>query len=195
MQSEGFDVQACLAQVRQGDQEAACRLLSHLHPLVLKLVRAHRPRRTGEEDLVQTVFMKVFAKLGQYRGQVPLEHWVSRVAVNTCLSQLQHERIRPELRLADLTEDEEDVVQNLAASAEELPSDQGLAARELVAKLLLRLDAKDRLVVTLLHLEGRSVREVSEATGWSPAVVKVRAFRARRRLRGYLNLLMDEESL
>jgi len=63
-----------------------------LYPLVLKLVRAHLPRRAAEEDLVQTVFMKVFAKLDDYAGAVPLEHWVSRIAVNTCINQLRAER-------------------------------------------------------------------------------------------------------
>ena len=73
MAEPGLDVAACVERVRQRDEDAARRLLEHLHPLVLKLVRAHRPRRTSEEDLAQMVFVKVFVKLDQYSGRVPLE--------------------------------------------------------------------------------------------------------------------------
>jgi RNA polymerase sigma factor (sigma-70 family) len=185
-----LDVRACVESVRQGDEDAARSLMEHLYPLVLKLVRAHLPRRSSEEDLVQTVFMKVFTKLEQFSGTVPLEHWVSRIAVNTCFNQLQRERVRPELRLADLTEEEEQVVHSLAATQEDLPAGSSLASRELVEKLLVRLKPQDRLVITLLHLEGRSVEETRKATGWSATMVKVRAFRARHKLRKHLEALL-----
>lgn len=188
----GLDIPACVARVRNGDDEAARELLQHLYPLVLSIVRGHLPRRTGEEDLAQTIFMKVFAKLDQFSGTVPLEHWVSRIAVNTCLNALQAEKIRPELRWADLSEDEEHVIQNLASTTQELDPDQGFAAREVVDKLLERLAPADRLVLQLLHLEGRSVEEVRERTGWGTSMIKVRAFRARRKLKKHLTALMKE---
>src|SRR5438477_12602094 len=84
------------------DDEAARALVRQLYPLVAKIVRAHRPRRTAEEDLCQMIFIKVFQKLSQFSGKVPLEHWVSRIADNTCLNQIESEKIRPELRHADL---------------------------------------------------------------------------------------------
>ena len=188
----GLDVVACVARVRAGDEDAARELLAHLTPLVLKIVRSHLPRRTSEEDLVQAVFVKVFTKLDQFGGAVPLAHWVSRIAVNTCLNQLAHEKIRPELRHADLSEDEEAVIQNLAADTGELPAEQSLASRELVEKMLAKLNPADRLVITLLHLEGRSVEEVRTVTGWSGPLVKVRAFRARQKMKQHLAQLLKE---
>src|SRR5579862_7234247 len=124
-----LDVAACVKRVRQHDEEAARLLLHHLYPFVIKLVRAHLPRRTSEEDLAQTVFMKIFASLDQYSGAVPLEHWVSRIAINTCLNQLKSEKVRPEWRRADLSEEQSQVLDNLATTPEELRPDQALAAR------------------------------------------------------------------
>src|SRR6266498_4071710 len=106
----GLDMAACLERVRQSDEEAARTLVCELYPLVMKIVRSHLPRRTDEEDLAQMVFAKIFAHLEQYSGAVPFEHWVSRVAVNTCLNQLRSERCRPELRWADLNEAEAQVM-------------------------------------------------------------------------------------
>lgn len=191
-QEETLDLLECARRAREGDEAAACLFVEQLHPMVLRLVRSNLPRRMDEEDLVQTVFMKVFSKLDQYSGLVPLEHWVSRIAVNACLSQIAREKVRPELRLADLTESEESAVMALAVSARELPVAYAVASSELVAKMLEALSAEDRLVVTLLHLEGRSVAEVCERTGWNRAVVKIRAFRARAKLRKLLRRLLAE---
>ena len=192
MDAENLDANACVARVRQGDESAARELLARLHPLVLKLVRAHRPRRTDEEDLVQIVFMKVFTKLDQFSGAVPLEHWVSRIAVNSCLKAMRYERVRPEIRLSDLTEEEEQVVQRLASTQDDLPESVDAMSRELLDRLLGMLNAEDRLVVTLLNLEQKTVAEVRQVTGWSTPLVKVRAFRARQKMKRLLEQLMNE---
>ena len=175
-----------VARVRARDEDAARALMDRLHPLVLKVVRGHLPWRTSEEDLVQTVFMKVFTNIEQFEGRVPIEHWVSRIAVNTCLSAIKAEKSRPELRWADLSEEAQAVVESLASDRMEGGENGGAAARELVNDLLGRLNPADRLVVTLLHLEEKSVAEVRARTGWSTALVKVRAFRARKKLQKIL---------
>jgi RNA polymerase sigma-70 factor (ECF subfamily) len=172
-----------ISRIQQGDEEAARDLFRRLYPTVISIVRGHRPKRTLEEDLTQAVFAKIFAKLGQFSGLVPLEHWVSRIAVNTCINQLKHEKVRPELRMSDLSEEQEAVVQQLAVSEGDLPDCQSTGAKELVAELLSRLRPEERLVLTLLHLEERSAEEISRRTGWSISCVKVRAFRARAKMR------------
>src|ERR671923_2347525 len=98
------------AALRHND-EAARELVRRLYSLVAKVVRAHRPKRTSEEDLCQMIFIRVFQKLSQFSGKVPLEHWVSRIAVNTCLSQIESEKVRPELRYADLTAEQQAVIE------------------------------------------------------------------------------------
>jgi len=177
------------------DDEAARELVRRLYPLVAKMVRAHRPRRTSEEDLCQMIFIKVFQKLSQFSGKVPLEHWVSRVAVNTCLNQIAAEKVRPELRHADLSEEEQAVVENLAASSDELSPDQRVASRQLVEHLLDLLKPVERLVIDLLYLQGRSVEEIRKITGWSTSLIKVRAFRARQKMKNQLATISARENL
>jgi RNA polymerase sigma factor (sigma-70 family) len=172
-----------LARVQAGDDDAARELVVRLYPTIIRSVRAHRPRRTSEEDLVQTIFIRVFTRLHQFLGQVPIEHWVSRIAVNTCLNQLKHEIIRPELRMSDLREEEEAVVRQLACTTDDLPQEKCAAAREVLDQLMARLRPDERLVITLLHLEERSSEEISQMTGWSVAKVKVKAFRSRQKMR------------
>jgi RNA polymerase sigma factor (sigma-70 family) len=186
------DPDALVQAALRHDDEAARQLVRRLYPLVTKMVRSHRPRRTSEEDLCQMIFIKVFQKLSQFSGKVPLEHWVSRIAVNTCLTQIESERVRPELRHADLTEEEEAVVRNLATAADELAPDNRLASRQLVEHLFEFLKPVERLIIDLLYLQGRSVEEIHQITGMGVAAIKVRAFRARQKMKAQLTKLEVE---
>src|SRR6202162_5407202 len=148
------------------DDEAARPLVRRLYPLVAKMVRSHRSRRTSEEDLCQMIFIKIFQKLSQFSGKVPLEHWVSRIAVNTCLNQIEAEKTRPELRYADLSEEEQAVVENLVTSPRELAPDEQLASRQLVEHLLGLLKPVERLAIDLPFFAGRSLEEIRKITRW-----------------------------
>ncbi|HEY2573939.1 MAG TPA: RNA polymerase sigma factor [Verrucomicrobiaceae bacterium] len=177
------DLSGLVARVVAGEQSAACEMVERLWPQVIRIVRRHLPRRSSEEDLSQEVFMKLFARLDQWRADQPLEHWVSRVAVNTCLDALRWQKRRPELRWADLSETEAEVLDNVLHDESDSNSSDAVAARELAHKLLETLKPADRLVLTMMDMEGRSVADVQRHTGWSATLVKVRAFRARRKLR------------
>lgn len=192
MGERDFDLASCLDRVRRRDEGAARQLVEHLYPLVIKVVRAHHSPRLSEEDAAQEIFAKVFHRLEQYRGEVPFEHWVARVAVNTCLNLLRALRVRPELRWADLGEEEAQALE-ASLTGNDVPASHNLAARDLVEKLLDCLNPEDRLVISLLDLEEKSVAEVSRITGWGQTMVKVRAFRARRKLRKHLERLQRSE--
>jgi RNA polymerase sigma-70 factor (ECF subfamily) len=186
---------ACwLRHVRDGDQDAARALVQRLYPTVIKSIRCHLPQHCTEDDLAQTVFTKVFAKLEQFSGAVPLEHWVSRITVNTCLTQLSREKFRQELRMSDLSEEEHVVVDRLLSTEAEIPAQHAMDARELLDKLLAMLKPEERFIVNLLHLEERSTEEISQITGWSISRIKVKAFRARKKMRKAWNKLRILES-
>jgi RNA polymerase sigma-70 factor, ECF subfamily len=192
--SDDASVASLVAGALADNDQAARELVRHLYPFVVKLVRAHRPRRVAEEDLCQMIFIKIFQKLGQYSGAVPLEHWVSRIAVNTCLNQIAAEKARPEVRRADLSQEQEAVLDRVASSSDEIAPGQELAARDLVAHLLEALKPAERLVIDLMYLEQKSVQEIRTLTGWSAPLIKVRAFRARQKLKEQLAQLHRREN-
>lgn len=185
MHLEPPDFESVVERVRAGDDDAARDLVIRLNPLVMRIVRAHLPRRMALEDLAQEIFARVFDRLSRYEARVgiPFEHWVSRLAVRTCLDALRSERRRPEVWLADVTSGEDSWLGYLVSGGEEPSGGDAQDARELVERLLGALSVQDRLVISLLDLEEKSVAEVSELTGWTRVGVRVRAFRARGRLR------------
>src|SRR5580698_4331449 len=143
---QSFDLAGCLDRVRRRDQIAARDLVEHLHPLVIRIARAHLPRRVAEEDLAQEIFLKMFTRIDQYQGAVPFPHWVSRIAVTTCIDHLRSQKRRPEFRWADLSEAEADTLDAVMTADGEVAPDEALSARELIYKLLDQLKPDDRLV-------------------------------------------------
>src|SRR3954463_10536319 len=132
---EPFDVAGCLQRVRQRDQSAARELVDYLYPLVIRIVRSHLPRRVAEEDLAQEVFMKMFSRIDQYQGAVPFPHWVSRIAVTTCIDHLRAQKRRPEFRWADLSEGEADVLDAVMTNEADVAPDDGVEGPGLVPTL------------------------------------------------------------
>jgi len=190
-----FDVQDCVRRARDGEAVAVHALVEHLHPLVCRWVRHHLPRRESEEDLVQEVFLKLLQKLDRYqeRPGVPFEHWVSRLAVRTCLDALRAERVRPEWRMADLSAGELAWLDFLADPRSAEPDSRPQEARDLVRRLLAQLTPAERLVLTLVDLEERGTAEVAALTGWSRPMVKMRTLRARRRLHALARRVLHSE--
>ena len=146
-----FDSARCLERVRQHDQDAAVALVEALYPLVIRIVRSHCPERSDEEDLAQEIFLKLFSRLDQYeaRAGIPLEHWVSRLAVRTCLDALRARARRPTVRMGDLPEAQRAWLHFMIAEERAAPDSAAASALELVEKLLSQLPPDDRLVITL----------------------------------------------
>jgi RNA polymerase sigma-70 factor (ECF subfamily) len=170
------------AWLRRRDESAARALMQALYPTVMAIIRARRIPPPAEEDLAQEVFIKFFDKLGAWRERAPLRHWLARIATNQCLDYLRAEARKKELRLADLTEEEAQALEQSLESPERL-ADLQTGTVELARKLLARLAPEERVVIEMLDLEGRTATEVQQLTGWSSVAIRVRAFRARRKLK------------
>lgn len=159
---------------------------------------ARRFFRTREtvEDIVQETFSKAFFSLKTYRHGATFDQWLAKIAVNNCYDELRRRKKRSESLITDLSTDEESWLQvKLSQSAFEIHLSEGEKdiAAEISAKLLSGLSPEDRLVLTLLHAENNSVKEISEITGWSEAKVKIRAFRARHAMRKAFTRLQRAE--
>lgn len=181
------------AWVERRDEGAARELMRVLHPLVEGIARRHLPFFPDVEDVVQETWTRVFTHLPRWSPGRPLEPWVACIAVNVCLKKLRTRRRKPLLLWSDLSPGE----QGAALSLQEAPpAPQALSAdaRELLHRLLDTLGPKDRQILTLLHLEERTLEEAAALTGSNKTLLKVRAFRARAKLRAALEKLEPPSS-
>ncbi len=166
-----------------GDARAGKEIVEALHPMVSRLVKGQIRRHADLEDVVQEVFLKVFAKLHQYRGPQPFSHWVSRISVTTCYDWLRRQKARPAVMASDLSDPERHALeQTLASEGGEVSTTRSDLMIGLLDRLIASLKPQEQIVIRLLDLEERPVAEVSTLTGWGHSKIKVTAFRARKKL-------------
>lgn len=183
-----------VASVLSGNPERFEELVLRYQPRLFATARRYARRESEVEDLVQEIFLKAYGKLDTWRGDAPFEHWLMRLAVRTCYDALRSHRRNREHSVTDLSSDEVDWLERHATAHESTPTD-ATGARALVATVLEGMSPAHRLIITLLEIEERSVKEIAELTGWSIPLVKVRAFRARTEMRKILGRISREKFL
>jgi len=183
-----------IASVLKGDAASFEPLVQKYSPRIFATARRYARRESEVEDIVQEVWLKAFQKLKSFRGEAPFEHWLMRLAVRTCYDFLRGHQRNRETSISDLTDTEDDWLERFVQNPESAAEDAD-AARQLIEKILAQLSPAARLVITLLEIEDRAVKEISKLTGWSVPLVKVRAFRARAEMRKILARIAREKYL
>lgn len=177
-----------------GDELAFAEIVRRYSPRVFHFASRFFRQRSLVEEAAQEVFLKAYTHLGDYEGRGSFEGWLTRITTNTCLNLLRRDRSRPESMTIDLSNDESDWLERKlsdVSAARYRSVEHSLVAADLADRVLQTLSAEDRLVLMLLDGEDAPVREVAEMVGWSESKVKVRAFRARRRLRKAVEELLE----
>ena len=119
-----------------------------------------------------------------------MEGWLTRITTNTCLNMLRGSKRRPELTVSDLSDDEDKWLEKQLSDPEQQSVENSLVAADLADRLLGVLSPEDQQALLMIDGEQASVKEVAEVTGWSESKVKVRAFRARKKVREAMERLM-----
>ena len=179
-------------QAQGGDESAFAEIVRRYSPRVFSVASRFFRQRSLVEEAAQEVFLKAFTQLGSFEGRGSMEGWLTRIATNTCLNMVRGAKRRPEFTVSDLTEDEQGWLDQQSAGNEgEQPSvENSVVATDLADRLLAVLSPEDQQALLMIDGEDASIKEVAEATGWSESKVKVRAFRARRKVREAMEKLL-----
>jgi RNA polymerase sigma-70 factor (ECF subfamily) len=183
-----------IAAVLNGDSESFEPLVQKYSPRVFATARRYARRDSEVEDIVQEVWLKAFDKLKSFRGEAPFEHWLMRMTVRTCYDFLRAHQRNRESAFSEISEPEEDWLERFVADPGSASEDSA-AVKLLVNRVLEKLSPEARMVIQLLEIEDRTVKEIAEITGWSVPLVKVRAFRARGEMRKILARMARDKYL
>ena len=183
-----------IAEVLGGNPESFEPLVVKYQPRVFAIARRYARREDEVEDIVQTVFMKAYSKLSSYRGDAPFEHWLMRTATFTCYDFLRKHQRNREWNATDLSTEENEWLENVGEDTTEKEANQS-AAKALVDRLLESLKPDDRMIITMLDLEQKSVKEIAKLTDFTESNVKVRAHRARDKMKKILTTLAPQKYL
>ena len=176
-----------------GDVDCFEELINRYQPRVFGMARKYFRNESDVEDVAQTIFTKTFQKLSSYKGTAPFEHWFMRLSINTCYDALRRKRNRPEHTISDTLFDDESWQDRLGKIPEASDREEQEQARELVHTVLDQVSDRARIVLTLQELEGRTIKEIAEITGWSESLVKVQAFRSRKEMRAAVERFLSRE--
>lgn len=181
---------ALVSAVLAGDEAAFKLIFERYRRLIAHLVSRFFYDRAEIEEIMQQSFTKIYFSLDSFQGgrEKSFSSWVSKITVNQCYNELRRQKRHPENRFGDLTEEEIAALERAATKTDSARAENSLINRDLSKKLLSKLEAQDRLALTLLYAEEMSVEEVSEILGWSPSNVKTRLFRARNYLRNVFKI-------
>ena len=176
-----------LERIRNGAPDDFAEVIRRHQSRVFAILHRYERDAHKVEDLAQETFVKAWRALEQFDGRAPFVHWLSRIAVRVALDHLRREKKRRnEISLPELGED---ALEWLRSDAEKSELD-GRAAAEILDLALRELSPADRVVITLQEIEGCSVKEICAATGASGVAVRVRALRARAKLKRALEKLV-----
>ena len=183
-----------ISAVLKGDVNSFEPLARRYQPRIFATARRYARRESEVEDIVQEVFIKAFQRLETFRGDAPFEHWLMRLTVRICIDFLRGHQRNRELTFTELSPEEGDWLERVKAGPDDVRDDAD-AAKKLIQRVLEQLSPEARMVITLLEIEEKSVKEIAALTGWSTALVKVRAFRARAQMRKLLKTIATEKYL
>ncbi len=177
-----------LRRIGQGEIERFADLI-RLHQRQVSRIVARRVPADRVEEVVHDVFVRAYFGLARFSDQVSLDHWLAGIAVRTCYD-FWRARKRDAMPVSALTgEHHRWIEQALAPKSEEMFQEhvRKEEAADVLEWALAHLSPENRAVLTLVHLDGYSVREAANLLGWSVVNVKVRAHRARQALRRLLD--------
>ena len=179
-----------LERIRGGATDDFAELVRRHQSRVFAILHRYERDAHKVEDLAQETFLKAWRALGQFDGRAPFEHWLSRIAARVALDHLRKEKRRQnEIGLPELGDDALDWLR----SGDEKSELDARSAAELLELAMRELSPADRVVITMQELEGRSVKEIAVVMGASGVAVRVRAMRARSKLRQALEKIAKEK--
>jgi RNA polymerase sigma-70 factor (ECF subfamily) len=180
-------------QAQGGDESAFAEIVRRYSPRVFSVASRFFRQRSLVVEAAQEVFLKAYTQLGSYEGRGSMEGWLTRIATNTCLNMIRGAKRRPELTVSDLSEEEDKWLEEQLLGSEQPSVERNLVASDLADRLLSVLSPEDQQALLMIVGEQASVKEVAEATGWSESKVKVRAFRARKKVREAMEKLLGSK--
>src|SRR5690348_7874510 len=177
------DDRELVRKAQRGDKQAFEQLIQRHQHRVFAVARGILKRQEDVEDISQQVFVKAYFSLKRFDQRAAFSTWLYKITVNECWDLLRKKKVRPLLYESDLSEEQ---VQQFSAS-ETLDSgaqdvSDKLEAQQQVQNLLQGLDERDRVMLILKEVEGFAIGEIAEILDLNANTVKVRLFRARRRI-------------
>jgi RNA polymerase sigma-70 factor (ECF subfamily) len=181
-----------IARLQTGENGAVHELAEKYGSRIYQLALRHMKNREDAEEITQDVLMKVYRKVGAFRGDAALSSWIYRITFNTAMSRLRNTRLqraaeqeRERARAAQFEGQERPRVPPQPADWSRMPDEALLRAqlRHAVADAIRELPEIYRAPVVLRDIQGLTTEEASSRLKLKDQTLKSRLHRGRLMLR------------
>ncbi len=179
----GIDENALIQRTLAGDARAFEYLVRQHQDGVAAFIWRIVPSALDREEVVQDVFLKAYRNLGRFRGTSSLSTWLYSIAWRTAISKTRRKRID-----AREYQDDIDSPEGSHAVSNDAQSDE---VSRLLRASIARLPPEDRAIITLYHVQGCTIDEISMIIERPAGTIKSSLFRARKRLKDDLMPLVS----
>jgi len=158
-------------------------LVEQYQSKVFSIIYGILRRRNDAEDIAQQVFAKIYFSLKNFDFRSSLMTWMYKITVNECYDYLRKKKVRKLVYESDMGQDDERSMENSQLATEKAaPIDQRTEDRDYLMQLLSKVSEEDRMLLIQKEVEGLTVQELAEETGLNENTIKVKLFRARKKL-------------
>jgi len=181
--STAADDRELVRRAKRDEKEAFEQLVLRHQHRVFAVAGGILRRREDVEDIAQQVFVKAYFALKRFDERAAFSTWLYKITLNECWDLLRKKKVRPLVYESELSDDQSRQYAVAGESGRAAPDiSERLEARQRVDRLLEDLEDRDRLMLILKEVEGFAVEEIAEILNLNANTVKVRLFRARRRI-------------
>ena len=180
--------QSYIEKVKNGDSNAFAFLInrykSMTYTLAIRIVKSHE----DAEEVAMDSFLKAFQKIDSFKGESKFSTWLYTIVYREAITKVRKKRIE--------TAEVDDFVKDNYSEDQDFPQLEAMKEEEqkkYVRQAVDRLPEKDALIITLFYLNENSIEEIQEITDLTESNVKVKLFRARKKLKTELAGLLNEE--
>jgi len=180
--------QIYIDKVLSGDTNAFAYLVNKYkdmtYTIAIKIVKSHE----DAEEVAQDSFLKAYEKLNTFKGNAKFSTWLYTIVYRNSITKIRKKKVD--------TSDIDDYVIDNHSEGDDFPQIEAMKNEEqqkYVREAIDKLPEKDALLITLFYMNDNSIEEIEQITELSQSNVKVKLFRARKKLNQELSLLLKEE--
>ena len=185
---EAKDDQIYVERVLKGDTNAFSFLINKYKDMVYTLALRIVKNNEDAEEVAQDSFLKAYQKISSFKGDSKFSTWLYTIVYRNAITKVRKKKLE--------TSDIDDYVMDNHSEDHEFPQMEALKngeQKKYVRKAIDNLPEKDALIITLFYMDDNSIEEIEHITGLTESNVKVRLFRARKKLYNELSIILKEE--
>lgn len=177
--------QIYIDRVKAGDIDAYRYLVTKYKDMAFTIALKIMEDREEAQDVIQDSFIKAYQQLESYEGRAKFSTWLYTIIYRTALNRSKRNQVN------DFSLELEEAIPDFTISQHQQMEEK--EQQETIKEAIAKLPQTEALLVTLFYINENTIKEIKEITGLSLSNIKIKLFRARKKLKKDLAFLIEDQ--